>query len=876
MRMDRRRFLRAAGWAAAGTVVVSKVGRAGLWAQPAWADSGSVRVHVVVIDGLRPDHVDQVRTPFLLELAADGTFWPDARAEMVAETTPNHVAMLTGMRADRHGIPGNAIPARAGFNPRVGDNPRYLNGDSLFTVARRQAPDMVTASVTSKEYLVHVSEHDRVGDGEPDATHVYQPRVFIPESDHETDHLVMEEVHRVTADLDPHFLFVNLGDVDRVGHTDVSAWGTALQAQAWYEERVSNVDRLLRLHVEQLKQEGKWEQTVYIVTADHSMDWSLPHSIVHLHPAFQDDELLRDHVVMGVNGGAAMYALRHPDAPRADERRRRIREIATATEGVRSALYTQPNPADGDEEHWVGRVWPEWGLTGDRAGDVVVEVEPGYRITEPSETSNPIPGNHGHAHTLPIPLIVSGGWEGLRRDQVVTADGEPAVDEHPPGVARNIDIAPTVAWLLGLGPARGGFDGRVLDEAFVGRPAAPVDVSDVVPGPRLHRHGGVTVDATSVAVSSAAFPDGADAVTIISADAPVEALAAVTFTVGHGAPILLGRRDGLADVVVDEIRRLEPDRAFLIGREEALGPQVVADLERAGLADDDIRRIAGADRYGTARFLAEEVGAAHGEAVLVAGEDGGTSVSVPAGPVAAAAGRPVLLTRVDEVPDATWDAIEAAGVERIIIAGGTQDVSGAVEASLRDAGLVVERVGGADLDASGHRLAERSVREGGLTDVVWVVGSSDLAVGLTGAAAAAAGSNTFADTEEDDGPFWFMASGVADLATSSLIVVPPDRLAHAPEAERFLRERRHAFVHVRLVGGAAELSPGVQDEIRALLGSDDDPDAPAPATPPERGEEARTGPVLPATGAGGALAGAATIGLAEAVRRASRADGDPS
>ncbi len=70
---------------------------------------------------------------------AGGTYWPDARAEMVAETTPNHVAMLTGMRADRHGMPGNAIPARAGFNLRVGDNPRYLNGDSLFTVARRQA-----------------------------------------------------------------------------------------------------------------------------------------------------------------------------------------------------------------------------------------------------------------------------------------------------------------------------------------------------------------------------------------------------------------------------------------------------------------------------------------------------------------------------------------------------------------------------------------------------------------------------------------------------------------------------------------------------------------------------------------------------------------
>jgi hypothetical protein len=65
-----------------------------------------------------------------------------------------------------------------------------------------------------------MSFHDRDGDGEPDASYVYVPQVSIPVSNHETDHLVMPEAIRMSRELDPDFLFVNLGDVDRVGHAD--------------------------------------------------------------------------------------------------------------------------------------------------------------------------------------------------------------------------------------------------------------------------------------------------------------------------------------------------------------------------------------------------------------------------------------------------------------------------------------------------------------------------------------------------------------------------------------------------------------------------------------------------------------------------------
>ncbi len=874
--MDRRRFLRSAGWVAVGGLVATTAARPGVWARPAWAESGPVRVYVMVIDGLRPERIDPVRTPFLLELAGQGTFWPDGRAEMIAETTPNHVAMLTGMLSARHGMPGNSVPGRAGFNPRVGDNPRYLKGDTIFTVARRQAPELTTAAVVSKEYLVHMSEHDRDGDGEPDASHVYQPRVYIPESDHETDNLVIEEVYRVTSELDPDFLFANLGDVDRVGHVDASSWGSAHQAQLWYEERINNVDTLLRLHVEQLKQEGKWDSTVYIVTADHNMDWSMPDRIVNLHPRFQDDDLLRDEVVIGLNGGAAMYALRHPEEPRALERLTRMREIAMATEGVRSAHYTRPNPLDGGQEHWVGSAHPEWGLAGDRTGDLVVEVEEGWRATETGQTSNPIPGNHGHVTTLPIPVIVSGGWDGLVRDQVIGEPDGQDPDVHDPATARNIDIAPTAAWLLGLGPPRGGFDGRVLEEAFTARPPAATPVTGGTGGPHLHRHAGPTPEATSAAVSQVAFDDGAPTVTIVSADAPLEGLAAVPLAVGHGGPVLLGRRDGLADVVVDEVVRLGAERALLVGGEDALGPGVADDLEGAGIERDGIRRVAGEDRYDTARLIAEEIGATHGEAVLVAADTNpgaGPVAAVPLGPVAAAAGRPVLLTGAGGLPETTWAAIDTAGVERLIIAGGEGEVSATVESELRDAGLLVERVGAGDRFETGRLIAERGVREAGLVDVVWVVGGDDLAGGLVAAAAAGAGSFHLDEEEDDDGgPFWFMEAGGAESAPSALVLAPAGRLADGPGAERYLAERRDGFVHVRLVGDASVLSADVQRDIADLVGAVDDPDVPDPAPEPAPSDDDPDEAPLPATGGGTAAAGAALLG-AGALARHRRGDG---
>lgn len=443
-------------------------------AGPAQAAPPKTRVYVVVIDGLRPDEVALM--PFLSSLARAGTYYPESRGVMIAETIPNHVAMVTGVYADRSGVVANSFPDTASGKVVQNGDPKQLQADSLFTLVQAQCPALVTAAVTSKDYLYTAMNHDRTGDGKVDAdvnfANLKDP-TFIPGAGLTPDERTIAEAARVSRDLDPDFLFVNLGSVDRVGHVDeaggvTSALPTGSRPAARDIQRTLT-DGYLRVFVEQLKQAGSWERTALLVTADHSMDWSLPTATVSLSAAFEADPQLAGQLVEAQNGGAGLYSLKDRKSPQAAGRLKRMRAIAVGTAGVDEALYRQPNALDGGNAFWVGAVHPDWHQTHPRSGDLLVTVKDGRRISEPAGTSNPIPGNHGMASTLRIPIVVSGGI-GVVPRSVAGTSADPLV--RTASQAENVDIAPTAAWLLGVDPPAGGFDGRVLAEAFTARPVA--------------------------------------------------------------------------------------------------------------------------------------------------------------------------------------------------------------------------------------------------------------------------------------------------------------------------------------------------------------------------------------------------------------------
>lgn len=895
--LDRRAFLR--GSAAVGGALVMGAAPSGIWARPAHAETGSVRVYLVVVDGLRPDQV--ARMPQLAELAEQGTYYTAGRAGMVAETGPNHTAMVTGMRAARNGHPGNAVP---GLPEKIGEDPRYLKADSLFTLAARQAPDYVTASVNAKTYVVNTQRHDRTASDEHDAGSVYDPPVTQPD-DSARDAFTGPEGVRVSREVDPDLLFWNLGDVDRAGHIDVTGAlfaGVEVDGTepAFQSVALEQADGMLRDMVTELTDSGRWEETVFIVTADHAMDWAFFDRFIDLADDFAADELVADEVVTAVNGGACLYALRSPDDPDADARLKRMREIALATEGVRDALYIRPNPADGGEEHWVGRVHPQWGLLGDYTGELIVTVERGWRIGHGGMDSNPIPGNHGHPETLPVPVIVAGGWEGVR-SQRLDPDGEPSLTDEAEGQARNIDLAPTAAWLLGLNPPPGGFDGRVLEEAFDRRPSPGVDVDNVHSMPVLDRIGGPDPYATAVALSREALPDGYDdgpppgaqpittgneaiddevtgrlpgpderILVVASGEQPATALTAGPLAARFAAPLLFARSDGLPNEVAEEIERLGPDRALLIGGTGVLGDDVADDLRAAGVGE--VERLDGDDDAAVAAAIARRMGVDDDNRQVVLTAASPARLALAAQPAAYLRRRPVLLTGPAELSPATREVLEDLGIDRILIAGDERVVSAALERALRDEGRIVERLAG-DPDEVGRRLAERAVREGAPTDDLYVAPTApDAALALGPALALLRGSMVLVDGDRlGDGGRTFVTDRADELVR--LRFVGGVSSGAADGIERVVRDRRTravAWEDPGLSRGRRPPDPPGRPEEPGR--PSDRPGRPAPARAGAGEVEPAGARPLPTTGGPGLGVGLAALGLAGTLRLRRRAD----
>lgn len=101
-----RRNVLIGGSVIAGTALLGSPARAGA---PSGSGISDVDVHVVVVDGMRPDELRTDLTPMLTGLATGGVHYPNASAINIAETLPNHTAMMTGVYPACSGVPANSV-----------------------------------------------------------------------------------------------------------------------------------------------------------------------------------------------------------------------------------------------------------------------------------------------------------------------------------------------------------------------------------------------------------------------------------------------------------------------------------------------------------------------------------------------------------------------------------------------------------------------------------------------------------------------------------------------------------------------------------------------------------------------------------------------
>lgn len=530
----------------------------------------ALTVVVAVIDSLMPEDLDATSMPNVTALFEEGTLYRQSRSVFSAETIPNHIAMMTGVYPDRNGIPTNNFWDRDALPNDPGDedldNPNEVTAKTLFTWIDEQCragdtprnSEFKHAAVMSKTYLWEVFRGDEVDPQDNDAgivnippdTHwdpQTSPAYIGPGSEHTPDNSTGPQAVSDLPEAD--FLFVNLGDVDRSSHAGGSSvrQGARTTADVQIGDLINN-----------LKDNERWENTVFIISSDHGMDFSDSTSNPPTDPtalpngpanAVSTQPLLDALAVpvttvatvtsgcgfaplLAVQNGGTNSIVTTTETVTAAEITAREESLRAAracivnfdaindsTAGscediVGTTCYTslsKPTYIDQVTHAWY--VNPELyngnaliGMLADdtngitpasiksrheNLGDLVLVVADGYKFAEPDLSGNPIVGNHGHMVTIKNTIIVGGGADFLRTGQEITTGGIDLNGEFDPfdradEQSENVDVAATVAWVLGLdiqdnqfpdaggnfpdygdGFARNGFDGRVLEEAFI-------------------------------------------------------------------------------------------------------------------------------------------------------------------------------------------------------------------------------------------------------------------------------------------------------------------------------------------------------------------------------------------------------------------------
>lgn len=305
------------------------------------------------------------------------------------------------------------------------------------------------------------------------------------------------------------------------------------------------------------------------------------------------------------------------------------------------------------------------------------------------------------------------------------------------------------------------------------------------------RISGVSRIETAVEVSQETFETSTVTVVLARSDTYPDALAGAPLARMLDAPILLTPSDALHPAPAEEIARLAATRAVILGGEAALTPQVVADLQAAGVTDVD--RIGGFDRFDTAALIAAELPTGD-DAYLAEGQNAdpnrGWPDALTVSALAAFRQRPVLLVTNDSVPPPTAAALGT--YESATVVGGEQAVSAATVEAVEDLGVDVTRVSGENRYATGRAVADLAVT-----------------AGMSPAQTFLASGAAFADALVA-GPLVAERGGV-------LLLVAPDTLAGSPATRDFVTANAETIDDLFILGGTAAVSDTVEEELSALL-----------------------------------------------------------
>lgn len=256
--------------------------------------------------------------------------------------------------------------------------------------------------------------------------------------------------------------------------------------------------------------------------------------------------------------------------------------------------------------------------------------------------------------------------------------------------------------------------------------------------------------------------------------------------------MLLTRKSALPDGLIDEIARLGANSVVIVGGTGVVTDGVKSELTKAGLAVD---RVAGLNRYQTARAVAARIRALTGDAFsgiafVARGDDFADALAV--GPCAYALKAPVLLTTPTSLHVDARAAITENRIGDAYVAGGTGAVSEAVRQAIQPlVARPVVRLAGTDRYGTAAAVADYATRHYWLEESGVVVATGSLFPDALGGGAAA-GERGFA--------VLLTRQGALPDTTSA-----------------YLAARKGTIVEARISGGTGAVSDQVKAAIEKLL-----------------------------------------------------------
>jgi multidrug efflux pump subunit AcrB/predicted AlkP superfamily pyrophosphatase or phosphodiesterase len=436
-------------------------------------------VVVVCIDGLAANLLDDPKAPLptIRRLAREGSVAEQGmRVSNPSVTWPNHTTLMTGVRPEKHGVLANGVLVRGAIDVPVFVDPKRDQRDLVRVptlVDAAHETGLTTAEVNWPCTRGSKSLDDSFPDV-PDAVTHMTPRLrkelvakgilldetqasFAANSVVGRDLIWTETACHLLKERKPNLLLVHLLNVDSTHHLLGPQTPAGYTANAY-------ADACLGRIVAAIDEAGLREHTTLIVLADHG--FTTTPKAVRPNVLLRQEKLLtvtagkiqdaRIHVIP--EGGTGLVYCTNPGV--ADEDRKRIKKLFLDKEGVADVLLPEQFAEHGLP---VPREYKQ-------APDAVLVTKDGYAVSGAVEGEEFVAinteaktslGSHGFLATLTkmnAPLVLSG--RGIRRGEKLQN-------------VENIDVAPTIAKLLGLD----GFaaDGQLLSRAIVASSASPHD-----------------------------------------------------------------------------------------------------------------------------------------------------------------------------------------------------------------------------------------------------------------------------------------------------------------------------------------------------------------------------------------------------------------